>query len=135
MCHPFHFSSLMIYHLLDIFFLVFHSALILFNLFGWIWKPLRKSNLITLALTGFSWLGLGIFYGIGYCPLTDWHWIVLYELGTPPQTSSYVAYLFKRVLSISITTSLADSLTTYSYIVALMLSIVVNIKGLKQKRK
>jgi len=54
---------------------------ILFNLFGWIFRPLRKANLIVLALTGASWFILGIFYGIGYCPLTDWHFKLLYKHG------------------------------------------------------
>jgi hypothetical protein len=48
----------------DIFFIVFHTFLIFFNLFGWIFKPLRKANLVVLILTGASWFILGIFYGI-----------------------------------------------------------------------
>ena len=61
-------------HLADIFFVVFHTALILFNMAGWIWKKTRLANLITLLLTGSSWLVLGLIVGsLGYCPLTDWH--------------------------------------------------------------
>jgi len=51
----------------------------------------RKANLILLLLTGLSWFGLGIFYGWGYCPLTDWHWKVLRELG---ETGICVRILF-----------------------------------------
>lgn len=125
----------MIYRFLDIFFVVFHSLLIVFNLFGWTWKPLRKANLITLLLTGFSWVGLGIFYGMGYCPLTDWHWEVLYSLGTPPQTSSYVAYLFERLLGISVTNTFADSLTLVAFLVALLLSLGFNLRDWLKGRK
>jgi uncharacterized membrane protein YeiH len=53
---------------LDYFFIAFHSALIIFNLFAWIPRFTRRWNLISLGLTAFSWLGLGLFYGIGYCP-------------------------------------------------------------------
>lgn len=119
---------IMIYSVLDVFFLVFHSGLIVFNLFGWIWKPTRKANLITLLLTGLSWVGLGLFFGVGYCPLTDWHWNVLYELGKSPQTPSYVAYLFSRILNVDMDSHSADLLTTYSYLLALVLSAIVNIR-------
>jgi len=59
----------MIYRFLDIFFVIFHTSLITFNLFGWIWKKTRLANLITLGLTGASWLFLGLIVGVlGYCP-------------------------------------------------------------------
>ena len=121
------------YYLLDICFVVFHSLLILFNLFGWIWKPLRKANLISLLLTGGSWTILGIFFGLGYCPLTDWHWSVLEFLGKEPKTNSYVAYLIKRVLSFNISVSLANSITTITYIAALLTSILINAKTYRRK--
>jgi hypothetical protein len=35
------------FRFLDIFFIVFRTLLIFFNLFGWIIKPLRRANLIT----------------------------------------------------------------------------------------
>jgi hypothetical protein len=116
------------YQALDWFFIVFHSLLIIFNLFGWIWRPLRKANLITLLLTGFSWIGLGVFYGMGYCPLTDWHWEVLNILGQSPNTNSYVAYIFQRVLGISVTNSFADKLTLIAYLVTLALSVTLNLR-------
>ncbi|HOP05505.1 MAG TPA: DUF2784 domain-containing protein [Tenuifilaceae bacterium] len=118
----------MIYGILDWFFTVFHSLLILFNLFGWIWKPLRKANLILLMLTGGSWTILGIFFGLGYCPLTDWHWNVLEILGKEPNTSSYVAYLLQRVLSITLSDNSANAITTITYITALATSIIFNLK-------
>jgi hypothetical protein len=115
------------YQALDWFFIGFHSLLIVFNLFGWIWRHTRSLNLYTLLATGFSWVGLGFFYGMGYCPLTDWHWRVLYELGSPPQTASYVAYLFDRVLDISISNSFADKLTLFAYLATLIISLVYNL--------
>lgn len=125
----------MIYNLLDYFFMVFHSLLIVFNLFGWIWKPFRLANLITLLLTGFSWVGLGLFFGMGYCPLTDWHWEVLYNLGNPPQTTSYVAYLIKRLLGVSVSNTFADTITLLAYLVALFFSVVFNLRDRIQRRK
>jgi hypothetical protein len=120
---------------LDYFFLVFHTLLILFNLFGWIWKPFRKANLTLLLLTGFSWVGLGLFYGMGYCPLTDWHWDVLYQLNQVPQTHSYIAYLFNRLLGVSMSSTFADTITLLGYLIALFLSVVFNLKDWKSIRK
>jgi len=117
----------MIYFILDWFFVVFHSLLIVFNLFGWIWKPLRKANLATLILTGSSWTILGIFYGLGYCPLTDWHWNVLTKIGQEPSTNTYVAYLFQRVLDIHMPDNYADTITFTAYLVALGFAVAVNI--------
>lgn len=118
----------MLYQLLDWFFVLFHTLLIAFNLFGWIRKVWLRYNLVTLLLTGGSWIFLGLFYGLGYCPLTDWHWMVLAKLGKHPETSSYVAYLFKRLVEIEITNSLADALTLWLYLAALGVSIVLNVK-------
>src|SRR5690606_38615697 len=77
----------------DCFFLVFHIGLILFSLFGSIWKPRRTAQLFVISLTFSSWGILGIWFGWGYCTLTDWHWEVLYALGTETLPSSYVSYL------------------------------------------
>src|SRR6056297_243756 len=90
------------YQLLDYFFVIFHSALIIFNLFGWIWKKTRKANLVTLILTGLSWFALGVFYGIGFCPLTEWHWQVLTKLGERNLPVSYTEYLVNRLLGINL---------------------------------
>ena len=125
----------MIYELIDWFFVIFHSVLIIFNLFGWVLKPLRKANLISLILTGASWTLLGIYYGLGYCPLTDWHWHVLEKLGKLPNTSSYVAYLFHRILSVGIPDNTANVITTIAYVTALCLSVVINTKDWKKKLK
>ncbi len=114
------------YVALHIFFLVFHSVLIVFNLFGWIWKPLRRINLATLLLTGFSWFFLGIFYGPGYCPLTDWHYNVLYKLGITNLPSSYIQYLLDYFFHISVPQKTTDFWTMLLFFIALICSIYVN---------
>src|SRR5690606_26267869 len=86
--------------LIDYFFVVFHTALILFNLLGWIWKPTRKAHLIVISLTFASWGILGIWYGWGYCPLTDRHWEILYQLGETSLPDSYISYLLQRMLDL-----------------------------------
>ena len=114
---------------LDIFFTVFHTSLVLFNLLGWIWKRTRRLNLICLLLTAGSWVILGIFYGFGYCPLTDWHFSILTKLGYTDLPSSYLSFLFTRLTGIPINQSLVDALTLWGLVLALIISLYLNIRS------
>ncbi len=118
--------------LLDYFFVLFHSALIIFNLFGWIHPSTRKAHLICVLATGGSWFILGLFYGIGYCPLTDWHWRVLEQMGQTYLPESYVKYIISRLTGINLTASLADQLTLGGWLFALFTQIVITVR---KKRK
>jgi hypothetical protein len=126
----------MIYRILDIFFVVFHSCLIIFNLFGWIMNKTRVYNLALLLLTGSSWLFLGLIVGVpGYCPLTDWHFQVLEKLGKTDLPSSYVKYLADRITGIHFNPSMVDRITLYAFLAALTISVILNLFDLVQKRK
>lgn len=120
------------FSLLDVFFVVFHSALILFNLFGWIWRKTRLWNLVTLLLTACSWTLLGIFYGWGYCPLTDWHFQVLRKLGHTGLPTSYTKYLLDRITGMDWNTGLVDTATLVSLVLALVVSLYLNIFSKKR---
>ncbi|ERM80369.1 hypothetical protein P872_13815 [Rhodonellum psychrophilum GCM71 = DSM 17998] len=124
--------NLHILQMADYFFVLFHTCLILFNLFGWLWKPLQKWQLLTISLTFASWLGLGIWYGLGYCPLTDWHWDILRQMGETNLPNSYISYLFQRLLGLKLPDLWVDVLTVSMAILALAASIWVNFF---QKRK
>jgi len=124
------------YKVLDIFFLVFHTSLIFFNLFGWIWRPCRKANLITLLLTASSWLFLGLIVGSpGYCPLTDWHFKVLEKLGHTDLPISYIKYLADRLTGLDLNHSLVDAFTLWGLVVAMLVSIILNLLDYLKKRK
>lgn len=123
------------YHLLDYFFLIFHTILTTFNLLGWIWKKTRLANFITLMLTGLAWFGLGIFYGIGYCPLTDWHWEVLQKLGVRNLPYSYLKYLIDRITGFDVNAQLVETTTVAGFFIALILSVFLNFFSKKFKRK
>ncbi len=121
---------------LDIFFTVFHSCLIIFNLFGWTWRKTRIANLICLLLTAASWVFLGLFYGFGYCPLTDWHFNILHNLGYTGLPDSYISFLFTRLTGLTIAESLVDSVTMWGLVVSLVISIYLNVRhGVIKKRK
>jgi hypothetical protein len=110
--------------------------LIIFNLFGWIWKKTRICNLITLLLTGASWLFLGLIYGtLGYCPLTDWHFSILNKLGKTDLPDSYIKYLADRITGLNINASLVDHVTLYVFLAALMLSLFFNIRDFVKLKK
>ena len=115
-------------HVIDWFFVVFHLLLTLFNVLGWMWKKTRKLNLATLLLTGASWGILGIFYGFGYCPLTDWHWQVLNKMGIYNLPPSYLEYLAERLTGFEFETALVNHLTLLVFIVSMLASVGLNLK-------
>jgi hypothetical protein len=114
--------------LLDIFFTAFHSLLVLFNMFGWIWKKTRRLNLICILLTASSWLILGIFYGWGYCPLTDWHFTILRKLGHTNLPDSYLSFLFTRLTGLRVNQEWVDAVTLWGLVLALMISLYLNFR-------
>ncbi|MFW6160828.1 MAG: DUF2784 domain-containing protein [Acidobacteriota bacterium] len=124
-----------IYIILDKFFFVFHSILVLFNLFGWIWKKSRLPHLILISLTAFSWFFLGIWYGYGYCPSTDWHWQVRMKLGYYSMPDSYLQFLFETLTGINVSRTVVDTAALVVLFTAFLLSLTLNLRDRKQKRK
>lgn len=120
------------YKIANTFFFVFHIALIFFNLFGWIPKRLRKWNLVALSLTAFSWFVLGIFYGFGYCFLTDWHWQIREKLGYSTDSNSYIHFLITELPGVSIGEKIVDIFTAVLFFAAFAMSVYVNIRDKKQ---
>ncbi len=126
----------MLYRILDIFFVVFHTSLTLFNLFGWIWKKTRLANLLTLSLTGGSWLFLGLIVGmLGYCPLTDWHFDILYKLGETDLPISYIKYLIDRFTGLNVNENVVGKATLYCFIAAMAISLFLNFRDFRKKKR
>jgi len=116
------------YSALNYFFFVFHTALILFNTFGWIWRKTRKWNLFTLSLTFLSWFGLGIWHGWGYCVFTDWHWEVRRHLGFHDMSNSYNQFLVKKLFGIDLSVPLVNTVTVVVFFLSFALSIALNVR-------
>ena len=121
-------TDLAIYRLLDIFFVVFHTLLVGFNMLGWAWRRTRRLHLITITVTLLSWFGLGVVYGWGYCPLTDWHWDVKRALGETTLPASWVKYYLDGITGLDWSTALVDGLVIGSALAALVLSVVLNVR-------
>ena len=103
------------YILLDWFFTFLHIAIIGFNLLGWIWVRTRQAHFICVMLTLFSWLVLGIWYGIGYCPITDWQWQVKEQLGETNLANSFVKYYADKISGRDISAQLIDTVTAVAF--------------------
>lgn len=111
---------------LDIFYTFAHLALVAFNLTGWIWKRTRKAHFITLLITAASWFILGIWYGWGYCPLTDWHWEVKTKLGERNLPNSFIKYFADKMTGRDIDHAIIDAVTLGCLIAAVTASVYVN---------
>jgi len=110
--------------------------LIFFNLFGWIWRRTRIFNLEVLLLTGASWLFLGLIVGtLGYCPLTDWHFSILTRLGETGLPESYIKYLADRLTKMDFNSSLVDHVTLYAFLAALCISMFLNARDFREKKR
>lgn len=120
---------------LDVFFLGFHSILILFNIFGWLSPRWRRANFITLSLTAFSWFILGIWYGWGYCFCTDWHWQIREMLGYQNLSSSYIHFLILKLTTLQLPVKWVDAFTVILFFAAFAISGYLNYKDWKSKRK
>ena len=112
--------------LLDYVFVVLHGGLVVFNLTGWAFHRTRRFHLATICLTLLSWFVLGIFYGIGYCPLTDWHWQVKEQLGEINLPNSYLKYYADQLTGLNWNPMLLDTVAVVSAISALLLSCWLN---------
>lgn len=114
------------YQLLDVFFTFLHLFIIGFNLLGWILKSTRKLHLFFVAATAFSWGVLGIWFGFGYCPITDWQWQIKEQLGETDLPNSFIKYFADKISRKDVNSSLVDQLTAIGFGLAALLSVYVN---------
>jgi len=86
-----------------------------------------------VALTLGCWLILGIWYGIGYCPVTDWQWQIKERLGETNLPNSFVEYYADKISGQDISSVLIDSITGVSFTAAILITVYVNF--IKRKRQ
>ena len=122
------------YRLLDMLLVAFHTLLVGFNLLGWVWCRTRRLHLITISATLLSWFGLGVVYGWGYCPLTDWHWQVKRALGETALPASCVEYYLDRLTGFDWSRTTVDALVVGVALTALLLSVALNLRDRSVKR-
>ncbi|MEW6364531.1 MAG: DUF2784 domain-containing protein [Acidobacteriota bacterium] len=116
------------YRLLDYFFFASHVCMIVFVLAGWAFRRTRKVHLILLLVIAFSWFGLGLCFGLGYCFWTDWHWQVREKLGLAATPASFVKLMIDSVTGANTDPGAVDALTCAVFFAALCLSLFVNLR-------
>jgi hypothetical protein len=114
------------YQLFDFLFTMLHLVIIGFNLLGWIWPSTRKLHFIVVLLTAGSWLILGIWYGLGYCPITDWQWQIKEHLGETNLPNSFVKYYADKMTGYNLSANFIDAATAISFATAAVLSVYLN---------
>ena len=120
--------------LLDAFLTLVHLVIIGFNLFGWIWPATRKAHFVCVLATAASWFLLGIWFGRGYCPVTDWQWRVKEQLGEQNLPASFIKYYADKISGQSISSSLIDLATVITFAIAALFSVYVNFINRKQEQ-
>jgi hypothetical protein len=123
------------YWFLDKFFFAFHSLWMALILLGWMWKRTRLANLVVVLLTAFSWFILGIWYGYGYCPSTDWHWQVRARMGIRDLPTSYTKFLVDSLTGWNVSQKAVDIVTLILLVFALSASLYTNIRDWRKKRE
>ena len=112
--------------LLDVLLTILHLVIILFNLFGWIFRRTRKLHFISILLTAASWFILGIWFGMGYCPITDWQWRVKEKLGEHNLPSNFIEYFAEKISGTDISSQLVDIVIAVCFALAAILAVYVN---------
>jgi hypothetical protein len=120
---------------LDILLTFVHLAIVFFNLFGWIPKATRKAHFIVIVLTAASWLLLGLWFGIGYCPFTDWQWDVKEKLGERNLPPNFIEYFAEKVTGRDFDPALVNTFIVVGFALAAGLSLYVNFVLPRLKRQ
>ena len=111
---------------LDVLLTIIHLSIIFFNLFGWIPKATRRAHFIVIVLTAASWFLLGIRFGIGYCPFTDWQWQVKERLGERNLPNNFIEYIAEKASGRNFDSEFVDTVTAIGFALAALLSVYVN---------
>jgi hypothetical protein len=120
--------------LLDQALFLLHAALVLFILTGWIRPRTRRLHLLMVVLTLGSWVGLGAWFGWGYCPLTDWHWQVKAALGETALPASSIKYYTDALTGQSWNPTLIDLWVVGLALTALVVSAELNWRDWRRQR-
>jgi len=104
-----------------------------FIIFGWIWRKTRVANLIVVLLTVFSWCILGIWYGFGFCPSTEWHWQVRMKLGYYDLPNSYTKFLVDSLTGLDMSQKLVDIFAVLFLVMALLATMITNVRDWRKK--
>jgi hypothetical protein len=94
-------------------------------------------DIITILLTAASWFILGIWYGMGFCPLTEWQWQVKERLGERNLPSNFIEYIAEKWTGHDFDSGFISTMIAVCFVLATIASVYVNflLPGRKRKQK
>ena len=113
-------------HFLDALLTLLHVLIITINLFGWILPATRKFHFAFIVITAFCWFILGIWFGMGYCPITDWQWRIKEQLGERNLPASFITYYINKITHKNFSDSFINIFTLIFFVLAALLSVYFN---------
>lgn len=119
---------------LDVLLTIVHLVIIVFNLFGWMFRKTRTIHLYSIALTALSWFLLGIWFGIGYCPITDWQWRVKEKLGESDLPDSFITYFMNNVTGYQLSDEFINIVTAVCFFAAAGIAVGIKVKQIGDRR-
>ena len=123
----------MMLYFIDVLLSLLHVVIILFNLSGWIFPATRKVHFISIVITSFCWFILGIWFGWGYCPLTEWQWRIKERLGETNLPASFITWFVNKITGMHFGDTFINLLTLILFISAMIVSVYFNF--LKPRKK
>ena len=120
---------------LNILFFVLHTAVMVFNLTGWMFRRTRGLHVICLFATLFSWFVMGAAKGLGYCICTDWHFRVRREMGIDDHVHSYLQLIAKSFFGVEMDRMTSDLSAGGGLLFVLLATLVVWVAGMFRKPK
>ena len=121
-------------HFLDALLTGVHLFIICFNLFAWIPQKTRRMHLWSAGITLGCWIGLAPWFGLGYCPVTDWQWDVKEQLGERNLPNSFVKYSADKLTGLDISPTLVGAWTVGLFAAAILASVILNVRGWRRRR-
>ncbi|HOQ32894.1 MAG TPA: DUF2784 domain-containing protein [Candidatus Hydrogenedens sp.] len=121
--------------IIDICLTVLHISLILFFILGWIYKRTRKVHYLLVIIIAISWFVLGLFYGFGYCFLTDIHWRVKMLLNEENLPISFIKYVLDKMTGKDFNEVWVDYITLAVFVCVLIISTSLYIRDNRKKNK
>ncbi len=109
--------------LLDFLLHLIHLSIIGFFIFGWLIESTRIAHFILSLLILISWCGLGIFFGFGYCLVTDIQWKIKKRLNQIPTTEFYIKYILDKMSGLNINPNIINGITTFAFFGIFIISI------------
>lgn len=117
----------MLYPILNLLCHLVHGGVVVFLMVGWLFPPLRAAHLALVFLTLGSWFILGRWFGVGYCPITDWHWKLKDALGEGRPKEAYIHMVLQKIARRKFEAAAVDKVVVLSTLAVTALSLALNL--------